>query len=356
MINVKTIILVVGVAVVVVGVGLLSTQTWNPAWNPFGKPPAKTVETSIENLFDLESLRAEGGLSADVSVITTDKEQQQFKVSFDFTEDIDASNRDNIKGEGDLALSFTTEGTEFKIAALAKMFGRDLYVKLTTLPPFIPLPIDVSLLKDQWVKIETTKLKEMTGGGFDVPSADETKTKEILEGLADLFEGEKMFDVEKRLGTEDLQGQETQHYLVSVDKEALKKLIPEYLQFMRQYIAAEKQAEYDQNVKELISTLPQEIDDTWKEIGGVEFEVWIGEGILRKLRYQRELDLTTVEQLKDKVESGTVDFAFEVQFSNFNKHLEIAEPTSFRTLEEMISVLMPSILPPSSGMETVPQE
>lgn len=292
-----------------------------------------TVEQSLGNLFTSKSFKLDGKIEADIQV-TTEQGGQAAEASLGLVGVIDASDIENVKTSSNISIRFATEGLEFSLGGEIRTFGQNMYVKLTTLPAFVPFLQGLEAMKDQWFKIEGEKLKEM--GGTNVPAPGEKEVEEILEGLKDLVKGKKLFEVDKDLGTEELDGEEVSHYLVSLNKNTLKELIPDFFQFMKQYIPAEQQQEYESSLQETLQDFPQKIDEAWVKIGGVSFEIWVGDGILKKFRWEKEIDLTSFEALRDKVEQGIVDLTVECKFSEINTKFKIEEPADFKPIEELL--------------------
>lgn len=317
---------IVGVLVVGTVVGLLSTQTWNPSWNPFQPTKERVVERSIEELFDLKSCKIDGQLEADIQA-TTEQGAQAAKISLEFADAIDASDPKNFKTSGGININLVTEGAEFSLAGETRTFGNDMYIRITTLPAFLPLPVDLGAIKNQWFKIETEKLKEMTKG-TSIQAPDEEEAKEILEGLANLLKGKELFDIKKDFGKG--------HYLVSLRKEGVKELIPEFLQFAKQYVPEGEKSEYEQNLEKTLADFPRKFDNAWKELGGISFEVWIENNTLKQFKWAKEIDLTSLKELKDKIEQGKINLSLDVKFSDFNKKFDIEEPTDSKPIEELI--------------------
>lgn len=336
-------VLIPVVIIVVVGtiVGLLGTQTWNPSWNPFQEAAENNiVEKAIAELLDLNTFKLQAKVEAEMQAVVEAK-PQSFTVSINFDGLVDKSDIENLKTSNNINLALEAEGTEMTAGGEVRTFGNDIYLKLTTLPLF-PLPIGgLEEIKNQWFKIDVEKLKEMAGE-TNVPFDEETQ-KELLRDLKQLGQGKEFFTIEEDLGEEQIDGEKTEHYLVSINKETLKELIPEYFEMLKKYVPEEEMDKYEEDLQETLEQFPQKIDEAWEKIGGINFDVWIEKkhSVLKKFQWEREIDLTSFEELRDKVGEGTIKILFELKFSDFNKKLEIEEPTEFKLLEELFSTAVP---------------
>lgn len=325
--NVAILISILVLVVIAVGLGFFITTTLQ-------QTIPGTVEQSLGNLFSQKSFKLDSKIEADVQ-ITTEQGPQQIEVSFEFTDVIDNSDSENLKSSGSISIGLTAEGMEFLVAGEVMTFGQDVYFKLTTFPAFLPFLQDLEGVKGQWFKIEGKKLKEI-GEGAGAPMPDEQEVKKILGSLKDLIKGKELFEIDKDLGAEELDGKEATHYLVSLNKETIKELIPEFFQAMEQYVSEGQKAEYERNLQETLQDFPQKFDEAWAKIGGASFEIWVDDGILKKFKWEKEIDLTSFEALRDKIEQGIVNLVVECKFSDFNKKFEIEKPTDFRSIEELL--------------------
>lgn len=336
---------------VVVIVGLLSTQTWNPSWNPFKQGPAGLVEESLGNLFNLKSFKLDGSLQADIQITSEDK-TQEVNVAIDLVDAIDASEPDNWRTSGVLNARLGFEGMQLSFSGDIRTFGEEIYLKIKTLPAFLPLGESIAEVKNQWIKIDTGKLRELAQSPA-IPTVDDSQAKETLVSLRELIKGKKMFEVKKDLGEEQSEGETLHRYLVGLNKETVKKLIPEFLEMMQKNIPAERKQEYENGLKGFSEKFPQKFEEIWRNFKGISFDIWTAsDSTLKKFRWAKELDLTSFKELKDKIKQGRVNLIFEAKFSEFDKKFDIEEPKESKPLEEILPQFLPFDM--SQGVTSTP--
>ena len=169
------------------------------------------------------------------------------------------------------------------------------------------------------------------------PSLDQNQSKEILKDLLSAMEGKDLFKIEKEI--------EKDHYLVSLKKEAVKEIGLELIMATEKYATEEQKEEYAIEVEKAKTELPEKVDQFFAQVNGIEFEVWITDSYLSKIKWQNQVDLTQIEGLQEKVSQGTLGIIFEVQFSNFNKKFNIEAPTEVTPIEDLISLLFSAFIP-----------
>ena len=314
-------------------IGLLATGVWNPSWNPFGLSPQQSFEKSIKNLSDLKTCKIDG--KVEVEVKSEKEPPQTFFVSLSGSFQIDKTDIENVKSEGNLSLNFGTEGLEISLASEFKNIGEDLYLKVISLPTLPFFGAILNQLKDQWVKIDREALIKMSGQKPEEIEKEEQERQQMMEELINLFKEKRILEVKEKLRDEEIQGIKTHHYLVNVVREELKALIPQFFQKMEEYIPQDQK----EKLQEFLKEFPQKFDEIYDKIGEITFEVWIGEKdyYLRKIKGEKELDLSKFEQLKgSEAEKMKLKISFEVGLSEFNQKKEVVSPEEFKPLEEVL--------------------
>ncbi len=348
MFNTKILVVVVAV-VIIVGGGLLSTQTWNPSWNPFEESVSadKIVESSIAKLLNSKSFRAEADLIADVSADTL-QGTQKGKVTIEFKADVDLTDREDIRNIADIDIALSAEGMEFSASLQTITTADGLYFNLRNIPAFLPLPIDLNAIKGQWFGLEKDLIKDILIGSEGIEADNGEQSEQFIKELLGILSDKEIFSVEKLLGTEKVGNEDAKHYSISLRKEAVKEIVPELFELIKKYIPEEQMAEYQQEIEQGLNDFPQKVDLVWQEMGGIKFEVWIGDGILRKIQWQKNIDLSDVQDLTAEVSSGNVSILMEIVFSNFGKKLDIKPPADYRPFEEILTLLGSSFIDPAS--------
>jgi hypothetical protein len=321
---VKIIIGIILIGIIVTGISLVS-RIWDPLWNPFRLSPEKVMEKMNLEMEKLETLHSRTKLDIEVKGYT----ENPTTISLISDGDLDNTNPDNPKSAGSLGLTMTMEGMEFSLAGEAKLIGQDFYFKLNTLPALALLPIsgiDYTQLKNQWIKTDIV--------------SKEGINPEITKQIAGLFKDKKFYSVTKEFSDEKLDNQKTYHYLLTLNKEEIKKVLSEFLDTA---VRPEQLAEVNVNKEELLS----KISDFLEKMGDVSSDIWIGKKdlYLYQIKGEKEIDLS------EFIEAGQtlkVNVKIESSFFNFDKPVTIEAPTDFKELEEILSEIMPK---PDSAVE-----
>lgn len=330
--------IIIGIVIVgIVGTGVaLATRVWDPLWNPFRPNPEKVIGEMINKTAEIETLHSK------ISIIGIGKENGQEKSSSSWVLDGDLDVRDakNFKSDFNIDIGIKVEGIQVSFKAETKSMGKDFYIRIIELPVFFTaffemFGMDTSKIKQQWIKIEGTSPEPS-------PQAQQEQ-KEIITQFKQLFKENKIYSVKKELPDEKIGEEKVYHYVVALDKEGLKRVIPEMLNVLEKYSA--------QTGAALISPeeIAKDIDEFFKKVGELTADLWIGkkDGFLYKVKSEKEIDLSKF----DSTSKGTLTVKLEMEDSNFNLPVKIEAPTDFKTLEEIFP-LMPDIfnLPVSSGI------
>lgn len=325
---------------------LLATQTWSPTWNPFGKVASLTIEDSIAKLIGAETFKITGVVEGEFQTEKIgETEAKIITASLSLSQIIDKRESEKPKSSADLNLKLGMEGIELSMKGELMSEGKDIYFKITTLPSLPFLAIDLEGIKNQWIKIDIEKLRDMTGEEKEEP-LDE---KAFLQDLKNTLEGKEIFKVKKNLGDEELDGVKVKHYFAEVNKEGLKVLIPEILQLTKKYLPKEEQITYEKELEEFSKNFSENFDEFWSNIKPLEFDFWIEEGSLwlRGMKFEKEIEYNSPE-----IEGvGQIKLGVDLKFSDFNKNIEIKIPENFKLIEELLSSedFLPSL--PESSLE-----
>ncbi|MDI6882850.1 MAG: hypothetical protein QMC93_00005 [Patescibacteria group bacterium] len=329
-------ILILLLAVVVVGgvSGLLGSHIWNPSWNPFGLSSQEILEKALSKQFSLRTLRTEGNFEVEIQSVKEPDKTLKVSLSGFLKGDIE-----NQKTEGSFDLKFGLKGMEASLTGEIKTIGNIVYLKATSLP-LLPLFGEAfASLEGQWIKIDPKKLGELTGQ--KTQNLNEEEKEKLFQDLKNLLQGKKIFLIKKNLGKEKTEEVKTYHFIITFNKEELKKLIPEFFRVIEKYVSEEEKTTYQESLDKFLTDFPQRFDEIYQKIGGIDFEVWIGESdfYLIKIKAEKELKLEEFLEEVKKIEGEGVNLKiiFEAKFSEFNGKFEIEIPEDFKSIEELLS-------------------
>ena len=331
MINLKIIIPLVVILVLAIVIGLLTTETWSPSWNPF-RTPSLAIENSLSKTIEAETFKITGEVGGEFQS-GQEPESKIITAALVYSGNIDKSEKGKIKNTSDLNLELGMEGITLQIKGKMISWSRDIYLKITSLPSLPLSGFDLEEIKNQWIKIDTEKLKEISGEKEPFAIDEETE-KKFLEDLKNLLIGKEIFKVKKNFGEEELEGVKVNHYSTEVNKEALKVLIPEILKLTKKYIPAEEQATYEKDLEKFLEDFSNNFDQAWGNIEPLEFDFWIGkDNFLRRLKFEKELEYGSLET----EDVGKVKLRVDLKFSDFNEKVEIEIPENFKSIEEFLT-------------------
>lgn len=329
---------------VIVTVGLLSTGTWNPSWNPFAPSVKTTIEKSLSKLSSVESFVLQGKVA--ISGEET-QEGEALSLALLFETAIDRRAKEHKKSQSSFDANLLLEGVEFSLAGEVKTVGEEVYLRLTNLPVFLSLlSPEIETIKDQWVKFDKKSLEELSEGGGE-PSVEPDKEKEqaLKKELTDLLKGREIFKIKKELAEEEIDGVAARHYLTGLNKKEIKEIIPEAMRIFADYSEEISGTTTEENLNEFFQQFPQAFDEFWLKIGEIEVEFWLSKAdeMPLKIKFTKEIDLAEFSDLKEGL-SGKFNIAADLNFSDFGKIPAIEAPKEFKELKEIINLFSP-VLP-----------
>lgn len=243
---------------------------------------------------------------------------QKSKFDLQFNGSVDTSVPLQTKAKGSLGL----EVQNYKLAAdyLSTNEG-DFFVKLTE-APVVPY-FDLDLIKNMWIKLFTKQdLQKMYEKN---KIKQERLSEEQLKKMKQVFKDNNPFIITEKLADETINSQSAYHYKYHVDMVKLEKLGNE----INNIVSDKKYYGTDESFQ--------------KEVQIPDGEIWIGkkDKYLYKMTGGLVYDTETPKLMSS--ESGEVKW--EVQFSDFNKKLDITAPAGFKTLQEVQRVFLPRVMP-----------
>lgn len=346
------------IILIVVGVGLsLYTRAWDPVWNPFRPSPEKVIEKMALEMGRLKTVHSR----AKIDIAGKEDIKEVFRLSMDFDSDSDSTDPQNLKSAGDFYIALAFEGMEFSLAGEVKAIGEDSYLKITTIPalpflePFFEMfGIDLGEIEDQWIKIDQEQLMKILGVSITPEMEEEMqkekeKQEEMIQKFQTLLKDKKLYIVKREFPDKEIRGVKTYHYLVALNKEEIKKIIPGIFEILWEYFPPSNpgfpMTPPVPGKEEILTEILEAFDEFFEKVGEITAQLWIGKKdfYLYKIKGEKEIDLAKID-LKAK---GKIIIKIEMDFSNFNQPVKIEEPEEYKLLEEIFSPMFPSMfLPP----------
>jgi|AntAceMinimDraft_18_1070375.scaffolds.fasta_scaffold02923_2 hypothetical protein len=319
-----------GLAVILAGaVVVLATGIWNPIWNPFQPSPNKVLAEAFENMLDLKTVHSKIIYEIDV------QGKENFSVEMIMEGNSDATDILNPKSHITIDTSVFVEEIEMFFDVEIRSIDEVLYFKVGTIPIIFSLElskigINVSDWTNKWFKFDSQEL----GMSFIKTLSDEKKVN-IEKELVQLLSEYPIAIVAEKLIDEKIEGQNTYHYLLALDKENLKQFLVGLMEIVDKYYAIDDLINMPEEDKQEMS---DGIDEFFQAIGGIDFEIWIGkkDKLIYKVAGRKNLDLSIMELEGE----GTLSLNFDMSFSKFNESMEIITPENSQNI---IEILMPFI-------------
>lgn len=250
------------------------------------------------------------------------------KFSIDFNGSSDIQNPNNPKMQFKIGINTNLSPKRFTLEV--RVIDKIGYLKLDDLPD--DLGFDTSFLKGQWIKSDFKAIKKEK---YSKEVQKEQKIspeqkKEIKEAIAKA----KIFKITKELQDEKIEGVDTHHYKLSINKEEVIQLFIEISKILFPNESL--------NEKELKGSLTASFDN--EAIESVKGEIWIGKEdfLLYKLLFSSAIKETEKTKSEGKL-------TIQTQFKNYNKPVQIDIPKPAKPFEEVLSALFGGAL--SKGMQ-----
>jgi hypothetical protein len=332
--------IIIGVIIVVLlGVGTsLAARIWDPLWNPFRPEPEKVISKMTEKMKEVKTLHTD--LNAELNI----KNESEYSIKGKFWADGDNSDPKNLKSVGGMDINFAGEGMQFFLGLETKQIGETSYIKLTTIPalPLIAdylamIGINLNEIKNQWIKTDKESLKKLLGEEYYEKLMKEQKEQEkkqttMVEEFKKIIENKKFYLVKKELPDEKLGDKKVYHYLVVLNIEEIKKIIPEIMNIVLQ----EKEPSSLSKVQ--IEEMLKQINDFFDKVGELSGELWIGkrDNLLYRFKGEKVFDLSNFAE----GEKGTILIKLNIDLSKFNQPVSIEAPGQYKNLDEILSPLL----------------
>jgi len=338
-------ILLVGVFVVI---GLLIIGGGAFAYFNYFQSPEKIIQKMIVKLPEIKSFEYAGEANAEVKLGDLPAgesgdfgpaqmllNKKDSKTSFKYSGSFDMRNTNDPKGR--LAFNIKTDAlplAELVLGAEFRVIDKIIYLQISEAPNLGI--IDLSAIKNQWMKIDIEAAKKQIGSDKVQEEIAKAQSKQDLtpEQTAKLktaFEQAKIFEITEKLAGEKIEGVNTYHYKYIINKDEFKKFFINANQIV--------------NGKALTEQELTAFDESFQTMESPGGEIWIGKKDF--LPYRITLNSVIKETDKSKT-SGKVNYT--VSFKNFNQPVQIEVPASVKTPEEVFGGLFGGLLTPKPNI------
>jgi hypothetical protein len=310
----------------------------------FQESPEKIVEKMVANLMAIKTLEYQGEIKIEAIIPdhlmtisepvqpvqkTFIKEPTNLFINFSGKSDIADLNNPKISLSINLksdALKTLIESAEKEVTAgLDYIFLNKIhYIRFTTLPNLGF--IDLGFLSNQWIKIDIEAIQKNFGDM--IPLDEKIKnvqeqtnlTADKLDKLKQIIKETKAIKLTKKLGSEKIEGVNTWHYKFSFDKDAVKKLIMNFVEIL------DNKALSNEDIGKL--------DEGLQSLDNFNGEIWIGKKdyLPYKIFFETEIKDSNQPDLSGKI-------AITFLAKNYNKPIQINAPSQTKNIEEIMAQL-----------------
>lgn len=298
----------------------------------YNQIPEVVVDKMSAEMAEVESFEYSGEIKTEYTVRSIEPfsleedvliTEQTGKTTVSFSGATDVLDLNNPKAKFQFNIETDFNGSPQSFGLEARTIKEAFYIQLTSVPDIGF--IDLSFLKNQWVKFDTASLEEFQEQleGKDVEkeleSEDEELTPEQTEQLRELVKESKIFEITEKLPVEKINEVKVRHYKYNIYEDNL-------VQFL---IDARKIIDGETPPAEEIKELKEAMD----QISSMEGEIWINKKdlFLQKITFSAD-----VKSNKEDME-GTISFS--LQLKSHNQPVQVEAPDSYKTLEEIMEML-----------------
>lgn len=335
-------------------VGSLYFHLWNPSWNPFPEKPEVVLAKMMKNLERVKTYHTEGNFLGKAILKHSKAQAYSPEASLSIKGDEDRTDKDNPKSYSDLKGSFSMMGMEFKGEIEVIEASKDVsYMRIKEFPVgaldyFYPGGADdqkvYEIVIGKWIKIDRKSVeKYYKKHGMSGFVQNREKQKEITEKLMNILKSENWVKVKENKGGESCGDKICYHYLLTINKEAVKGSLPEILKIGMEYYPVGYKLSPEQE-KEMNSQISKAVDNFFDKIGDIDFDIWIGrkDKLPYKISFEKKIDINKFANKKplgSMSNFSELDIEGRVDFSEFDRKVDIREPESYETFESVISKL-----------------
>jgi len=339
--------IIAGIVVLgVVGAGVcLGTRIWDPLWNPFRPSPEKVIDEMTINMKEVRSLHTD----TEINLWSEQEAKTTSEISLIINNDSNLEDLDNPKTSGSFLMRTTSQvetvsqGPEFSVSGKIRSIGDASYFKIDEIPLQLQFllafqGINADEVIGNWIKVDKEGLENLmkqkysTPQGLEIIEQQQEEQKVMIEKIQKILEGKKLY-YPKELPDEEIGDQKTYHYLLILNKEEIKNIIPDVLEIIFESAGNGLIGDGFQKAF-LIGGITNSIEEFLNKIGELSAEVWIGKKdlLLYRVRMEKEMDLSEFE----KSAKGIISVSFEINLTEFDQSILIEAPESSIPFEEII--------------------
>lgn len=342
--------IVIGFLLIAIGIiGVLAARIWDPLWNPFRPSPELVLARAMENMFSLKSYHSEIAISAKISNLDT---HETAKFSLQVSEDNDKFDPQNPKSHAIFNFNIGAQGLNFVFGGETVQIGEETYMKINAIPaPFLmglyaeapQLKSLIEKLQNTWISFDPKDL----GMSMGVNSLTPQERKEFQEKVQDLMFKYPLVKVKKELPDQKINGEKMYQIMAVVDKENLKKYLAGLLNLIKEYnIVPSVNSEENLFGPEEISQLNESIDKFFDRAGEIEIYFLVGQDdyLIHQIKGLKKIE--NIEMPKEEnqlIPSGeklSMELSWNLDFSDFNKKMDIIRPEKSQSIMEIFMNLL----------------
>ncbi|MDD5146332.1 MAG: hypothetical protein PHN39_01080 [Candidatus Pacebacteria bacterium] len=333
------------ILVVASGVILNLTGIWKIDWSIFqGGSSSKIIEDALEKTLTTGAFKFETEITADLSGIVnldeatkgTAENQTVLSLALKVSGFLNQKDKNNIKQNVLADAILQSGGLQMNGNGELRIIGEKTFFKINSLPEFLG---NLGLAKGQWVYLD----KNSTPG--EAPELTKEQYQLLASELAALLKGKGLFGIRKTVGIEKVKEMQSKHYIVYLNKTAVKKVAPDFFKLIAKYLPEQDRADYESKLNDLYKELPKAIDELWKTTGGLTFNIWIADDRVVQIKWEKEMDLSNLEALKAQIKKARGNLSISLAYFDFDQEVAVEEPQDARPLDEVLATSTAPVSP-----------
>ena len=364
--SLKVIVIILVVAVIGAFVSL-ATGAWDPSWNPFGpRSPEAIMSKMIRTMAKVETVASRGEM-----IVDGGPPQERVKMELTFNSVADERDSANPKAAAEMDFELFSPEGDFSFAFELKMIGQTLYLKATKIPDmpddaadeFAEMGINLDEFLNQWIRVDQESMRSFYEAAGMSPAEIAEKMREyekqqemyrdLAEKLTALLEKRSadLLKIKEVLPDTEINGVAVHHYVAVLDKEGLKKMLPEIveeiiLEYADEDVAEEFKKEWQESREEMLEEMNNSFDMLFGMIGEISVELWIGKEdyYLYRINFEKTIDMG---MFMFYMSGMNLFLSFEMNYSDFNQPVTIEAPSEYKTMEEFLLPLLEGMMSPS---------
>jgi len=297
--------------------------------NPFITSSSDFMEKAFSNTANAKTVKNEFQINVAVTGIpVTENPSSQLEEPVEVingklegASQADQTDKASPKAQVNFSIDAGTEGFGVSGSGEVRVVNKITYIKFNSLPIFF----EMAGLKGQWLKIDPEEIKKQlkTKESATTPTFSQEQYLQMAEELKNIVFNKGLFQVKKSLGTEKIKDQSSQHYLVALSKEAVKKLLPDLLQMFKKYMTPQEQEDFDKQLATTTESLPRAIDALWQKTGEITFDVWLADEKIKQIKIEKTLDLSEYPEVQKSIKQAKLDFMLNIIYLDYDKPIII---------------------------------